>query len=284
MSPNQLSSELDELILAAISSYDKAIISVQNKLYDSILLKLKDLELDQGYIKQNAFNRKIIREVQTEFDDVIKNSKYIPATRNYLMIIPEINSLTTAYFQTISESFTPNKQFLKSLQGQTIKNINDLILNDGLQANVKIPLNQLLEQNVSSGGSYSGMLKQVRDYVKGGEQEGQLLKYVRTYTTDALFSYARSYMEAVTADLKLDWYRYSGGIIDTTREFCDERNGHYYHRSEIESWAELEWKGKRKGTTKSSIFVFLGGHACRHELIPVSKLIVPKDDLERIGN
>jgi hypothetical protein len=284
MTPNQLSQELDDLILAAISSYEKSIISVQNKLYDSVLLRLKDLELSEGYIKQNAYNRKIIREVQAEFDNVIQNSKYIPATRNYLLVIPKINSLTTEYFQTISESFQPNKQFLKSLQGQTIKNINDLILNDGLQANVKIPLNQILEQNVSSGGSYTGMVKQVQDYIKGGEHEGQLLKYVKTYTTDALFSYSRSYMEAVTADLKLDWYLYSGGIIDTTREFCEHRTGNYYHRREIESWADLEWKGKRPGTTKSSIFIFLAGWNCRHELIPVSTLIVPKDDLERITN
>lgn len=284
MSPNQLSQELDELILAAISTYEKAIVSVQNKLYDNILLKLKDLELVDGYIKQSAGNRKIIREVQDEFDDVINNSKYIPATRNYLLVIPKINDLTTEYFQTISETFQPNKQFLKSLQVQTIKNINDLILNDGLQANVKIPLNQILEQNVSSGGSYSGMLQQVRDYVKGGEQEGQLLKYVKTYTTDALFSYSRSYMEATTADLKLDWYLYSGGIIDTTRDFCQERTGKYFHRKEIESWANLEWKGKRPGTTKSSIFIYLAGYNCRHELIPVSTLIVPKEDLERIPN
>lgn len=284
MTADQLSQELDELILAAISTYEKAIVSVQNKLYDNILLKLKDLELTDGYIKQNAANRKLIRDVQAEFDDVIKNSKYIPATRNYLLVIPEINSLTTEYFQTISEAFQPNKQFLKSLQGQTIKNINNLILNDGLQANVKIPLNQILEQNVSSGGSYTGMLKQVRDYVKGGEQEGQLLKYVKTYTTDALFNYARSYMEATTNDLGLDWYLYSGGIIDTTREFCEHRTGKYFHRKEIESWADLEWKGKRPGTTKSSIFVFLAGYNCRHELIPVSERIVPKGDLERIPN
>lgn len=283
MSAHELSRRIDELIIEAITDYENSIIRVQNRLFDNFALRLKNLELDSGgYIKQNSFNRKILRELQGEFDVTISGSGYKSALEKYLKVIPEINNLNSLYFSSIESTFTPNKNFLKSLQAQTIKNVNDLILQDGLRSQVKIPLNQILEQNISTGGGYNGMLQQVKNFIKGGENEGQLLKYVRTYTTDALFNYSRSYMEAVTADLKLDWYSFSGGIIDKTREFCEERTGKFFHRKEIESWAELEWKGKRPGTTKSSIFVFLGGFSCRHSLIPVSKLVVPKEDLDRI--
>jgi hypothetical protein len=283
MNPHEHSDKLDALIADAIVKYDRAIIRVQNKLHDDILLQLKNLELDsEGYIKQNSANRKILRRTQEQFDETISSSGYKTALENYLSVIPEINTLNELYFKSIESTFTPNRNYLRSLQTQTINNLNQLILQDGLQAQVRIPLNQILEQNVSSGGSYSGMLQQVRNFVIGGENEGQLLKYVRTYTTDALFSYSRSYMEAVTSDLKLDWYVYSGGTIDKTREFCDERTGRFFHRKEIESWANLEWRGKRPGTTKSSIFVFLGGWNCRHQLIPVSDSVVPKIDLDRL--
>lgn len=284
MSAQELSDSLDEMIIAAITSYEKSIIRVQNQIYDAFVLKLKELELDsQGYIKQNSVNRRILREIYDEFDNVVSKSQYQPALESYLRVIPKINKLSTLYFQSVNSDFTPNKNFLKSLQAQTIKTVNDLILQDGLRAQVKIPLNQILEQNISSGGSYSGMLEQVKNFVKGGENEGRLLKYARTYTTDALFNYSRAFMEAVTADLKLDWYVFSGGIIDKTRSFCEQRTGKFFHRKEIESWADLTWKGRDPLTTKSSIFILLGGFNCRHSLIPVSESIVPQDDISRIN-
>lgn len=284
MSAHELSAKIDALIAGAISRYDKALIRVQEELYNNLLLHLKDLELDaEGYIKQSGANRKVLRLAQEEFDRTISRSAYKSALENYIRIIPEINSLNSLYFSSIESAFTPNKNFLKSLQTQTIKNLNDLILQDGLRSQVKIPLNQILEQNISTGGTYSGMLEQVKNFVRGTENEGQLLRHARTFTTDALFNYSRSFMEAVTADLKLDWYVFSGGVVDRTREFCEERTGKYFHRKEIESWADLEWKGKRQGTTKSSIFIFLGGYSCRHELIPVSKTVVPEEDLSRIN-
>lgn len=284
MKAHEHSEKLDELIADAVAKFDRAIIRVQNQLFENLLLQLKELELDdQGYIKQNSSNRRVLRTAQDEFNRTISGSGYKRALENYITTIPEINSINELYFKSIESAFTPNRNFLKSLQSQTIQNLNELILQDGLQSQVRIPLNQILEQNVSTGGKYSGMVQQVRNYVIGTDNQGQLLKYVQIYTKDALFSYSRSYMESVTVDLKLDWYLFSGGTIDKTREFCEERTGKYFHRSEIENWANLEWKGKRPGTTKSSIFVFLGGWNCRHEVIPVSESIVPKEDLERIA-
>ena len=283
MEPNELADEIEELILSANILFGKSAVKVQNKLYDAIFLKLKDLELDsEGYIKQNANNRKILRDAEAEFDAVIASSGYAKAVEKHLAVIPKINALNTNYFQGIQESFTPNKNFLKALQSQAIKNINEIILQDGLKAQIQIPLNQILEQNISTGGSFTGMLKQVRNFIQGDESEGKLLRYSKTYLKDTLFQYSRSFQESITADLKLDWYNYSGGTSDRTREFCHERTGKFFHRKEIESWAAESWKGKAAGTTISSIFVLLGGYNCTHSLIPVSKLIVPQEDLLRI--
>lgn len=280
MEPNELADEIEAIILAASEVFGKSASRVQTQLYNAVLLKLKDLELDdQGYVKQNATNRRILREAEAQFDAVIVSSGYTKAVEKHLAVIPKINKLNTQYFETISESFTPNKNFLKALQSQAIKNVNQIILGDGLKAQIQFPLNQILEQNVSTGGSFQGMLKQVQNFIVGEENEGKLLKHSKTYLRDTLFQYSRSFQESVTNDLKLDWYSYSGGIIDTTREFCAERAGKFFHRKEIESWASQTWKGKIPGTTESSIFILLGGYSCSHSLIPVSSLIVPKEKL-----
>jgi hypothetical protein len=70
--------------------------------------------------------------------------------------------------------------------------------------------------------------------------------------------------------------------MDKTRPFCEERVGNFYHQKEIESWANIDWQGKRPGTTSSSIFIYCGGYNCRHSLIPVSETLVPKIDLDRM--
>jgi hypothetical protein len=282
MTPSELAVSIENLIIEAGEKYARSIRRVQNQLYDDLILKLKDLELKEGYIVQNAANRRILREAQAQFDLTIANSNYQSGLEKYLKLIPQINELNAAYFKTIESAFVPNKNFLKSLQSQTIKTVNSLILQDGLKAQVQIPLNQLLEQNISTGGTFKGLLKQVQDFVKGNsELEGRLYKYTTTFVSDTLFQYARSYQQSVTADLGLEWYLYTGGLIETSREFCIERNGKFFTQKEVESWAKLEWKGKNPLTTESSIFIFCGGFFCKHQLIPVSKLAVPAEDLKR---
>lgn len=284
MEPEELAQAIEDLIITANNTYGRSVVKVQTELYNSIFLRLKDLELDDlGYIKQNAVNRKILRETQDQFDFTISNSIYQASLSRHLSVISKINNLNSEYFKTIKSGFTPNKNFLKSLQNQTIKNVNELILQDGLRSQIKIPLNQILEQNISTGGEFNGMLEQVKNFITGNDEvEGRLLRYTKTYVKDILFQYSRSFQESITNDLKLNWYSFSGGLIDRSREFCIERSGKFFHRSEIESWAELNWKGKTPGTTKSSIFILLGGYNCSHSLIPVSEIVIPKADLERI--
>lgn len=281
MKAKDLANEIEDIIVKASEAFGAAVTRVQTQAYNAVFIKLKSLEVDdQGYIKQNATNRKIIREAQSKFDEVLHGGSYTNAVERHVAIIPEINALNELYFQGIKESFTANKNFLKALQTQTIKNINQIVLQDGLKAQIQIPLNQILEQNISTGGSFTGMLEQVRNHIVGtADTDGKLLRYSKTYLRDTLFQYSRAFQESVTADLGLVWYMYAGGIVEKTREFCLERTGQFFHRLEVESWAEQDWKGKIPGTTESSIFVLLGGYSCNHSLIPVSDVIVPKERL-----
>lgn len=285
MSASELANSIEGLIVEANGKYASRIIAVQNKLYNDLVTILKFVDVDeQGYIKQNAGNRSILRAAQDQFDKTIKSSTYQYALEQHLNVIPVIDSLNTEYFESISSAFKPNRVFIKNLQTQTIESVNSLVLQDGLSAQIKLPLNQILQQNINTGGSFTGMLNQVKTFVQGNENlDGRLLSYSKTILHDTLFQYARSFQNSVTNDLGLVWYRYVGGIMDKSREFCIERNGGYFHQKEIESWANLEWKGKNNLTTKSSIFIFVGGHFCRHELIPVHDSIVPKEDKERIS-
>jgi hypothetical protein len=288
MTPEQLAEQIANLIAQSEERFSLAVVRIQGDLYRQLTGILKDLKLDpQGYILQTAENRAILRQAENVFSDVINNSVYKNAVEQTIGTIPDIDSLNERYFETVSKAFKPNRVYLRSLQQQIIGNVNTYLLQDGLMVNVKIPLNQILNQNINSGGSFSGMLDQLRSFITGSGQEGKLLRYSRTYLTDALFNYSRSYQQAVTADLGLEYYYYQGGLTGKgkgsggSRPFCIERADKYYHQSEIEAWASEEWAGKREGTTESSIFIFAGGWNCRHSIVPVHVSIVPKEVIER---
>lgn len=283
MTPKALSDKIENAILSANVRYARQIIGVQDQLYDDLVRILKDLELDaEGYIKQSAVNRKVLKDAQNSFDRIIAKSRYNDFIEQHLRVIPTINSLNEEYFTSIAKSFSSNKNFIRSLQNQSIETVNSYLLQDGLAAQIKLPLNDILNQNINAGGQFSGMLDQIRTFIKGNDKlEGRLLSYSRNFLRDSLFQYTRAYQQSVTADLGLEFYLYSGGLIDRSREFCIERAGNFYHQKEIEAWASLTWKGKSPLTTESSIFVLAGGFSCAHEIVPVHVSLVPQAVIDR---
>jgi hypothetical protein len=281
MSAQELAEEIERLILSTTDVFASQVERLQGSVYNRILASVQGLEVDSdGYILQNAANRKILYEAENLIDDLLPGESLTKIVSESLTIIPQLEAVSGDYFLGISESFNPNRNFVRSLQLRTIESIEANLLQDGLTASIKLPLKDILNQNINSGGSLSGFHQQLRNFIKGEEDlDGRLLSYSRTYLRDTLFSYSRAYQQAMTADLKLSYYMYAGGVMDKTRDFCAERVGNFYHESEIKKWASLEWQGKARNTTESSIFTLCGGYNCAHSLIPVSKKIVPRSHL-----
>lgn len=252
---------------------------------------LKDLEVDKdGYIIQSKANRKIIQKASNAFESGIKNSPYFDGIQQYVNSIPAVDKANSAYFNFISQGYKPNAQYITSLKKDTISSLESLLMQDGLEIQIKAPLVNILNQDINSSAKFTDLLKQVQGYITGtNELDGQLLRYSKQITNDALFNYSRGYQQAVTSDLGLEWYMYAGGLTSEgkysggSRPFCIDRVGKYYHHSEIEAWASQDWAGKRRGTTSSTIFIYAGGYFCKHSIIPVHESIVPKSSLNRIN-
>ena len=282
MSAEELAILIETLILDADSKYAKTLGRLQGVLYNDLALTLKDLELQDGYIKQSAANRRILTLAGNKIDEAYNSNTFTLAVSNYISIVPKIDAENNKYFSALSAEFTPKKIYLKSIQKELVQTVNQYVLQDGLQSQVIQPLNQIMSQNVNSGGKYSGFIEQVKEYVKGSEAvESRAMSYTRTFVKDTLFTYARTYQQAVTTDLGLQYYVYAGGLMDKSRDFCIERSEKIFSKKEIEGWASEEWRGKKNGTTESSIFHFAGGWNCGHQIIPVSDFIVPQEVKDR---
>lgn len=283
MSAQQLAEQIEDLIISGTDVFGTEVERLQNQVYNKVIASLKDLEMDRdGNILQNAQNRRILSQAEEVIDSILPGAEFTQFVSEVLTIIPQIETLNAEYFSGISSKFKLNRTFLSSLQDQTVEKIEGTLLQDGLRFAIKDPLKDILNQNINTGGNFSGMLDQVRSFIAGEDDlDGRLLSYSRGIVRDTLFDYSRAFQQAVTADLKLEYYMYAGGIMDKTRPFCLERAGRYFHESEIKSWASMDWAGKRAGTTESSIFIFCGGYGCLHSMVPVDRSIVDKETIRR---
>jgi len=131
---------------------------------------------------------------------------------------------------------------------------------------------------LSSGLTRDEMIEKISGIV--GKADG----FAGTYVDTGLSVIGRERIADTAKELGLVWYRYIGGVIQTTREFCEERDGEYYHEDEIAEWADEDWDGKIDGTNAENIFSYCGGWNCRHSVIPVHESMVPEEDLKRMSN
>lgn len=276
-----LGEKIERIIDNADSIFTNAVNATQQEIYDNFIDLFKKLETKDGYILNNSYNRSLLAKSSQEFNKAINKSGYNDAVNEFVGTFSQLDVANQDYFSSISDLFKPNRAFISSLQKQTITTLESAILNEGLYANIKQPLLNVISQNINSGGSYSGFLEQLRNNIVGLENEGKLMRYSRGILNDTLFQYSRAYQQSVTDDLGLEFYLYSGGTTKDTREFCFERSDQFYHQLEIESWPTENWHGKIPGTTESSIFMFCGGYNCKHSLIPVDISIVPQEVIDR---
>ncbi len=129
------------------------------------------------------------------------------------------------------------------------------------------------------------------------KNQGALSKYANTYATTAMSQYVGENNRLLTNDLGLEWFEYVGSNIETTREFCEHlTEKRYIHKSEIKTILKGEIdghqceiyektglpKGMIEGTTEQNFQVNCGGWNCRHQLVPVAKEAVPKNEKEAL--
>src|SRR5690606_14633905 len=95
--------------------------------------------------------------------------------------------------------FTKDAQYLKSLQRSTIGQLESYLANEGLEAIMKRPIVEIMNQNLNTGASYNDLLRQVREYILGSDTlDPTLTRHAKQITTDTLFNYNRALQEAVS--------------------------------------------------------------------------------------
>jgi len=266
----------NDLILASANA--------QRQLWSYVRDLLERMDLDaNGNIRLTQPNIRLSNQIVNLMKEGLGLTDFGKAMEAYLQKFDQSIEVNEKIAKQFKPTYTLNSA-QKELMNQSKAVAIDLLTNEGYKSRIDQTFRPVLLGALQSGASMRDTIRSLREVTLGTpEKDGRLLANVKTYASTTFSTADRALANATFIDLGIEWYRYQGGKIDTTREFCEKRNGKYYHRSEIEAWVkEDDWSGQIQGTNKQNIFVFAGGWNCRHSIVGVPKVLVPKEDIERV--
>ena len=238
---------------------------LQSDIYEATISYIQDnLTIDENKIKFNNKNINIVDRLTKYLTDKMKFK--IDHFKEYIL-----NGIKTILGETSSgyQSIDPRAiQSSNAVQKEVIKHAATTVEN---MADLTAKYAEIKGRMVSMMSNFDGVsLWQMReDLNKTLIEKASIEKYFSRWTHDIYVQYDRIGENQLRKKLGLTFAMYVGGEIETSREFCIERNGEVFHESEIMKWVDLEWQGKPESGYNP--IIDCGGYNCRHKLRWISK-------------
>lgn len=285
---NDILSTLDDSVI----KFSKALPGLQNDILTEVVSLIRDLEITNGRIDNSVKNLRTIGKIESKLKKIILNPDYKNEVGDFVETFDEVAKLQNKYFASLAEEFKPSA-LVKEIKNQAIGSTVADLTEAGISSDVIKPIQDILRQNITTGGTVKSFISQMTDFITGTEGvDGALVKYAGQIVTDSINQYSAQYMSAVSGDLGWKWYMYSGTLLTTSREFCKEMvKKKYVHESEFKTVLNGDINGKQipvskksdlpygliEGTTPSNFQIYRGGYRCGHQLRPIPDVLVPEN-------
>jgi hypothetical protein len=287
----------ENTIKAIIARLEKSVIDLQlaiPEVEQGMLNKLsniiKEFNLKDGKLLNNVDNLRKLQGLQNSIQSLIITGQYRDKVKEFVSTYSEVEQLNKDYFKEFNLKFTP-KETLKIIRKSAVDRTVNGLIGQGLAVNISDRIHQMLIDNITSGGSYSSLTEQLNSQLKSSEVKDSILKrYTRTIATDSINQFNAQYHEAIAQDLNLNWGRYVGSNLTTTREFCERLSAkQWVHRSELPEVIKGRIDGQQvdlskstglpagmiPGTDVDNFKVRRGGYNCGHQFFWVPDAAVP---------
>lgn len=242
---------LDELIQKKVDLFEStpenlatASEKVQRKLWGELQPLVSSLEVDKdGNVAQTEKNIRKIGEITDALNKLLAGKDYTDAIKVFLADIDKGVEITDELARKIEASFEPDKVMRDILTLSKQNAINSLI-GDTMRSRVTLPFVEELTMAIASRAKLGDTVKALKTVIEGSpETDGRLVANVKNVAITAQAIADRAYSAAVAESIGVVWYKYVGGVIETSRDFCEHRNRKFFHINEIRDWGE----GKNAG-------------------------------------
>lgn len=268
----------------------KNIVRVQGSVTDYITALIAKLHMNGDAFLADEKNNALIDELRVKVKEYLMNGDYIKSVTEFSKEFDTQKNLNNDYYAIVSEKTFSTALGDSIVQGIKRRTVRSLI-SDSLNKGFLDPIESVLYTAVGAGAGYLETVTSIQNFIKGNDEiDGAILRYAKQLAGDAFANADRGYSKVIVDDLGIDWFNWSGDIIASSRCFCIERHGKYYHRNEIMAWGRGEnvgdcgypWDGMNRDTNENTIFNYAGGYGpCLHSIMGVSIFDVPKEDVLR---
>ncbi len=289
-----------------VITFQEAIIKVQQRIYNKLLIFQKELVITNGTITNSAKNIKLLSSLKSDLEYLIfEDTDFQGALDKFIKLYDVVTDWNNQYFKALEKKFSPPK-IIEAVKSQSVSLVIDALSDSGMNANFINPVREIINTYVTTGGSYTQLSKELDNYINGyqseaGKIDGQMTKYTKQITTDAINQYTATINEITSSDLGWNWFKYVGSNIKTSRTFCIAlTKKKYYHRSELpqiikgnfQEFKELKGEiydktklpqGMYDDTNTSNFPTYRGGYNCGHQAYPIPNSSVPQNLLKQFA-
>ena len=282
--------EREERLKKRVSSLE---VSLLQRITDKLLDRLeKD---DSGQILNNGRNIKLINAIDEIFDEFTKKD-HIKVVRGFASDLVETQRRNELYFKSLKvEKPDRFKTIAKRSKNKVLRSVGitekgnliggsylDGLITDTL---VKQEVKKLVFTQVSSGGSFQALKDGLSRVVVGDTTvQGKLQQTYRNFAYDTFQRVDRTSAKLYADELKMDSFVYAGGLIKTSRDFCEDHNGKIVTREEASKFKSKIGSKSGPIANRSGYdpLVDLGGFGCRHSTrwIPNTLAVRRRKDLK----
>ena len=250
--------------------------------FTELLQLLSTLDSNATGVAPTAANMRKVVQIRRKLQELLITDQYQAAVQRANEKMAQAADLFEQYY-TVTFAGFDNPALYAELKKQAFELMNNSLLGQGIEQEVIDGITRVVQQNITGNGSFSQMIEEVRVVLTGADGKlGVMSRYAKQIATDGSQQFIAQYNQLISDDLGLEWYLYRGAKQDTSRQFCLDRYGKYWHKSEVQGWAKLDWPGRIAGTNTTSIFTYRGGYNCKHILVPVPENIVPEAARQRV--
>lgn len=123
--------------------------------------------------------------------------------------------------------------------------------------------------NAIAGRPFKDMIKDIKAKITGAvDIRGRSMSaYAGQIAHDSVMQFDGQFTIHKAKESGLKSFKYTGTLVETTRDFCRRHVGNTYNEKQIRAIWTGNWSGKSSGDP----FIVRGGYRCRHTWLPVDK-------------
>lgn len=256
--------------------------NIEKDVLDSIFSLLDKMPNSGGVITAEQ-----LLEVGQVINQALIKKGYVQNVELFISDFGKVTLNTSDILKTVGGYNTSISQLSnveKKWKAQTVESL----LGSGINEKFKRPIQKIIDDTISGGGSIEDAKKTLSDYVLGGKDStGKLKSYLTQTARDSISQLQGQQFKSVADNIETKYIRYVGGLLKDSRGQCTrwvrELNGRIKW-ADLESEIKLAYKNERKkledpkghrwggmmpNTDRFNFLIKRGGFNCTHTAIPV---------------